>query len=385
VEPLVEAAGLIVTERFAAWPAVGSPTVLVSADGLAGAKSRAVAAHAAVLSASTAPALTDRRTGIDDVFAAGLAMELAPGWVLVLGHASPGTHGLPSCVAAETVTPPALSRLIVLDADGRLEEPLPAVTAALPVTGAAVTRSGRLPEAGATLESAVSRALGRGDSDTARDLLGTYAAWLADDHAWQDTPGSRFSAVPGNIAVGEGDRSLTLVDGSWETEEAELSDPEVVLGVALDLLSCRLADSAVETPFGPSPSVEQMAAELAVLAGHDPAHRRDETATRLRELLTEVGLVASPAGPEPAATPSAFDELARAHELALTALEQERGRTRWLEGTLRARNRQVRLLERSIDVESSPAYKALRQAARPVPALRRAARRGLTWAQSRRR
>ncbi|EWT01155.1 hypothetical protein N865_11515 [Intrasporangium oryzae NRRL B-24470] len=55
------------------------------------------------------------------------------------------------------------------------------------------------------------------------------------------------------------------------------------------------------------------------------------------------------------------------------AVDEQRRKVHWLEGTLRARERQVRLLERSIAVESSAAYRPLRQLDRPVPALRRAA------------
>ncbi|MGL4745254.1 MAG: hypothetical protein ACRCXL_12815 [Dermatophilaceae bacterium] len=57
------------------------------------------------------------------------------------------------------------------------------------------------------------------------------------------------------------------------------------------------------------------------------------------------------------------------------AVAERDAKVRWLEGTLRTREREVTVLERAVAIERSVAYRTLRQLARPVPAVRRRARR----------
>ena len=79
----------------------------------------------------------------------------------------------------------------------------------------------------------------------------------------------------------------------------------------------------------------------------------------------------------PAATgPAPTSWAAARHRLdaAESALGLTRRQVAWLEGTVRAKDRRIRTLERAIAIESSPAYKAVHQLGRPVPALKRRVR-----------
>jgi hypothetical protein len=432
---VLEGTGLAAQETYAAWPVLSSPSVVVSLRALATTRGSGVAAWAATRAAqatATSPRLLDLAALAHDAFAAGQAMTLAPGWVVVAS--SPDTRaGLPHVIVDETWTPRELARTIVGDPAGELIVWAPEPTA----LGWRRTRA--LPHPGTTLDAAVREALRVGDRDLVRRLLHVYAAWLADDAG---DAGARATALPSNVAVvvpevaesldrfgpapdasagaapppvgwHRPEVHLELIDSSWVPDGPASA---VSLRLGLLALAADVVTSAEAHPFGPGCSTAEITRELEVLAGagtpneppavsggpgtapapgssqgaNGPSQALDRDVTGLLALLAPTGLVrdhvtadgsAEHGHLDGPATTAAYRELATAHSATRQALAVERARAAWLEGTLRARDREIGVLERSIALESSAAYKAFKQLARPIPALRRRARAALERAR----
>lgn len=389
------------TATYAVWPRLAQPSVAVTAQALSEPRGMALAGWAATRAASalagTRPALVDRARFVSDVFDGGQAMALAPGWLVVLrprddkdvaveSAASPtagrSDKDVPVLVVAETWLPRPHARALVVEHVGdapHVEDRvlLEAVSGPLHSSGG-FTRAATMPFPGRTVESSVRSALRRGDRDEARRLLTGYRGWLEDPSNWQQ-PAARPAALPDNVALSDDGVAHRTIDDSWSLPDSALHDPGVVVAVALELLAHRIAASADEHPFGPGLAPAALAQELAVLAGATVDPTVAPSVAHLRAALAQAGLITAAdvedATTGGAATLAGYRELSTAYSAVVDAVDEQRRKVRWLEGTLRARDRQVRLLERSIDVESSTAYRTLRQLGRPVPALRRAARR----------
>lgn len=380
VAGVASGADLEVIESYAAWPVFARPTALVTAGAL---EHREIvdlarwAARGGIRAGVEADLVTDPTPAVTDALAsAATSAALAPGWVLVLGRgdgdgAAVGA-ALPLLVGAERTMSEPFRRLAVVDADqdGTVACAMRwlAPVGSSSVTAGPWSRSLASPEPGPRLDSAVRDALQVADRDTARRLLSRWARGLLDQDAADPLD---LGWMPGNLSE-RPDGALALVDGSWSLAGPLPLPTELVAAGLLDLAR-HVVETGDEHPFGEAAGEDDVARELSVLAASGPY---DANAARaVLELLRPTGLVGTPAPTEAgrgAAMPR--QQLLARFRAAEDAIVEERAKARWLEGTLRARDRRIRVLERSIRVESSTAYALVSHAARPIPALRRRAR-----------
>ena len=131
-----------------------------------------------------------------------------------------------------------------------------------------------------------------------------------------------------------------------------VTDPDAALRESLDAFAVRVCADGAATLWD-SPTPDLVLADLCAMAGRDG-----------------VGVESTAARPAPTSREA---ELRRLRD-AEASLDETRRKVTWLEGTIRAKDRRIRTLERAIAVEDSTAYKVVHQLTRPVPALKRRAR-----------
>ncbi|MDT0213530.1 hypothetical protein Q9R29_06490 [Rothia sp. ARF10] len=321
---------------LAAYPSLDDPGLVLTAEEVetsSGAGQLAVRALATGL---------DEREKLRDVWStattlldAGLGVALAPAWVVVRGGAS----------AAQAA--PAVAT------DARLVE-------------------SRLREAVAS----------RSHTRT-RTVVTAYAAWLAGlTFSGDATEGTRSTpASQARPASSAADLRDVLVDGAGAHSLVDGVRPSVAGGEDLeralrDFAERICADGTARLWVAPTPAL--VLADLLSMVG---------VSSNASSARGQAAGDSTPADAHPAT--DALDALDDADErpsptsrqavlLRLRAAEESLDETRrqvtWLEGTLRARDRRIRTLERAISVESSTAYKVVHQLGRPVPALKRRAR-----------
>lgn len=305
---------------LAAYPSVTDPTVLLGAreaahaTGTAQLAVRALAAH--VTDPADVPTSLDPWTTAERLFRAGVGTPLAPGWLIALGHDLPRPPGLPD-----------RSRL---------------------------------------LESVLRDAVASGSHTAARGTVRSYAAWLA----------SRADAPDLRDVLVLDDGSLEMLPQPWgPADSTEMPDAMGHADSTRDALARSLGDFAERAcaagivALCPAPTPALVLRELLAMAGRDvPADATTDAATGLTVVSTE----STSAATEPA--PSSWAAARRRLAAAESALAEARRQVAWLEGTIRAKDRRIRTLERAIAIEASPAYKAVHQLGRPVPALKRRVR-----------
>ena len=336
-EPL--ALATLVDDRWdvlAAYPSLDDPDLLLTPDVLA------TSAGAGQLAVRALAAGLDEREKLRDVWStattlldAGLGVALAPAWVVVRGGASAS----PSAPTVAT--------------DARL------------------------------VESRLREAVASRSHNRTREVVSAYAAWLAGLTGSADATGAArpTPASETHPAASAADLRDVLVDGAGAHSLADGATPAVSGGDDLERALGEFAervcaDGTARLWVAPTPSL--VLADLLSMVGASSG-----VATARGDATEDP----TPTGSHP--TTDALDALDETDErpsptsrqavlLRLRAAEESLGETRrqvtWLEGTLRARDRRIRTLERAISVESSTAYKVVHQLGRPVPALKRRAR-----------
>ncbi|KGN36929.1 hypothetical protein [Knoellia subterranea] len=312
----------------------------------------------AVDGAPTAPPTPARLAELDDVeVLAAWPDAAAPSVVLTAGDLTDASG--PAQAAVASLAARAEGRTALRDVWATAERLLDAGLG-LPLAPAwVVTRHVALPAsalphpAGSRLlESELRRAVAGPGRERLRELVEAYAAW---PQAPSDVRDVLVRPDGGLAALGE-DR-----DGrATEAGHADPVDPDDHSG------------HTAAVRHGLSGFAQRVCADGA--AGLWSAPTTDDV---VRDLLAMAGVEGSAAptaelDSRPAPT-SRSAEANRLHD-AEAALDETRRKVSWLEGTLRARDRRIRTLERSIAIESSTAYKVVHQLGRPVPALKRRAR-----------
>lgn len=398
---ILEGEGLQVEATFAAMPSVDQHRVLVH-DGALGDGSlrdqvgfhsgKAMDEHFA-----TTPMLREPRNVVERAVEAGMLDELAPGWLVVATKGTPsgGASGAAKGNAksnakstAKDATPaaPVYPALVVAEADAA--SPWSTVAVIAPDASQSVSWAGSRTDA-ETSEGTVSRSLaplapGRSFELDLRRACATrrhaairsrvrqYAAWLADGKVWTtQTAEQRFFATPANTLV-DGDR-LRLADPSWRRTGVVSADDALVRG--LRDFARRLLASGSAHPWRVTVTPDELTITLASMAGltvTEPmiarvarieaevastvAGRPEEMGEMLEHNL-ELGQFARDL---PAPDEIGFRELLTHHRVISRELREKQGQVKWLEGTLRHRDRYIRTLERVIErYEDTLTYRAV--------------------------
>ncbi|MFW5474973.1 hypothetical protein ACOCJ5_16815 [Knoellia sp. CPCC 206450] len=336
-EPLALATFEAGWDVLAAYPSLEEPDLVVSAKDIAtstGAGQLAVRALAAHL---------DEREKVRDVWSTattlldtGLGLALAPAWVVVRG--------------------------------GAPEAPAPAV-----------------PAEAQLVESRLREAVASRSHNRTRAVVTAYAAWLAglsDSTKPTDSTGAAHPEAPSEThpATSSADLRDVLVDGAGVHSLVDGAAPAVAGGDDLeraltDFAERVCADGTARLWVAPTPAL--VLADLLSMVGATsgtssaPAASGAEAAAHPSEPINGLDAIDdADARPSPTSRQALLLRLRSAEE----SLGETRRQVTWLEGTLRARDRRIRTLERAISVESSAAYKVVHQLGRPVPALKRRAR-----------
>lgn len=372
---VLDSAGLVAGDVYAALPSVEQVSLLVRADGV---QDPAIARTAAALAArvegsyfSDHPAVADPYSLAVRVFDSGLALHLCSAWVVVAqpssaASAPEGASGLPVLVASEESGRPQWRAVRIVSRVGDQW-----ATTLTPVGGRPEMRErrvvrdyGALAETaawGTTFEAALRAACAGGNVATIRALVQRYAAWLIA-HAPTDggsAGDARFFAVPANLILD--DDGLTLLDPSWRLTQP--LDDDVLLTHGLRHFVLRLLGSGAEHPWASDASPDGLTQTLAAMVGVDSTRLVDVVA-RLEaevEVVVHGGDAAAEAraygrnverGSSRFAAPSGpsrgyREALALAGSLA-QELHERTGQVEWLEATLRVRDRRVGNLEHQV-------------------------------------
>ncbi|HWG99196.1 MAG TPA: class I SAM-dependent methyltransferase [Pilimelia sp.] len=310
--------GLHVGSRYAAYPRPEAPTVLLAADLAATAPDRTGAAGApdgggaepngaepggvpaggsaepgspelggaldAVLAAACAagfagtPVLTDPRQLAGAALRGGLAVELAPLWVVGAARGAGAEPALdtPAVLVADATDPPrwGVRYAVTPGPGGRWQRevvaepaagPAPHGCAAGPVRRDPARLAGALP-AGRLLEAELVGACQRRDLPTLRRLLAGYAGWLAAHRDGRGRLAGEWVFATPRATVVDGDR-FALLDPSWS-----LADPvpyEVALARALRGFAVDLTGGGYAHPWPAATDVDGLTVLLSGLAGAD--------------------------------------------------------------------------------------------------------------------
>lgn len=371
VAGVLDAAGLVSLRTYAQWPDGQRPAVLFTREAEDSTRSAGLIDwalhHVVERPVGARTPIEDPVRTTRDLIRARLGFTLAPRWLVVAGAASWKESALagPSVVISETWPLSGPRRTITVTGDTDSVE-LDVELGPDAPPGRGWKRSPEAPQAGPRLDTAVSEALRRGDRNAARTMLTAYADWLFGLD--QQDP-SRGAAVASNTTVGDGDTTPRLIDGSVLAGPVAAT---IVLDTSLSDLARRIIGSGQRHPFPPSATEAELAAELFILANreHDQRVHGSDEARRHQSALTNAGLLIETSTPP---APEGRRELVELVQRLRDEAVESRAKANWLEGMLRRRTREVTVLERTVSVESSRAYAVLRQAARPVPAIRRRA------------
>ncbi|GAA3227437.1 hypothetical protein [Actinocorallia longicatena] len=334
---------------FLAHPLPGRPAVLCSpaSDLPFEAMEAAARTSAASLQTSADPAEL-----LHDALRAGLAMELAAGWVVVVG---PGAETLPPALLA--ADPVGTGRPVVVEVDGGIRTPCGDLDPR--VHG----RVARLPErlagllpAGRSLQRVLERACADHDLPGLRRTLRAYADWVLG------LPGQvGVFATPDNVLIGDvltGEAGFVLADPSRELT-AEVA-PEEALARVLRHFAIGLLAADRPLPWPPGMGAHELTRLLQVTAGRPADHPAERTGLALEAeiLAAGRGLSRAEAAPLTAAVargevmgverlPS-HRELLALHGAVTEELRMVRSRARWAERTLAASEKKAARLEKAV-------------------------------------
>jgi hypothetical protein len=353
LEAALAASGLTTTMTYAAVDDAGSPGLLVGrAEAKPGSVLFATARRrAAVVSEDAARhrALTaDARDASRRAWDAGLGADLAAGWVAVAGRGA-RELALPAMVDAEPGLEPEQRRVVSWSGDGSAS-----VMADRPAG-----RGSRPPRplVGTPLDEAFEAACAAGTRERVRGLVVAWADWVRALPAVERPA----TAVRNVQLTGDGLSAIDPTAATGDGAASETADAVIARGL-YDLVD-DLVRRGRAHPFGSARATRDVVAELLPMGGIEG------TVDELVAVAPGSDRAAALLAPD---TSSLADALARLAETG-SELEVARRKVTWLEGTIRARDREIGVLRRTVAVESSAAYRTLRQLARPIPALRRRA------------
>lgn len=386
-------AGLAVQRGFSAYTSALAPALLVAdeiaeqsassdtvRDTLTALLQRLEATHH-----SRTPALTDPYAAARKVVAGGLFAQVAPGWLLITGHAddpAPAPGDLPDIVLGDDVVSPDWAAVLTLkrDANG-WERHATGAHGDHPLAERRLRRDiGRMataPSDGESLEERLRAAAARGDMNALHDAVQAYASWLLDP-AFAE-PAGRFFATPDNVLL-SGAGSWSLLDPSWSWSESV--DPRLAVVRGLRLFARRLLRSGAEHRWRPDISPDDLARTLAAMAdlpvdqqAIDGIALREAEVNAVLQQLDPVGesqdYAANLASGASQFTATPGPSRGYRESIAVTGrmsqeLHERGEQVQWLETSLRDRDRRVAALERELtSVRRSVSYRAGRKLTAP--------------------
>ena len=376
---ILEGEGLQLEATFAAMPSVDAHRVLVHDAALGnGALRDQVGFHAGKAMDehfAATPMLREPRNVVERVVEAGMLDELAPGWVVVATKGATGQQDdptYPALVVAEADADSRWSTVAVIAADGSQNVAWADSRPDAETSEGTVSR-GLAPLApGRSFELDLRRACATRRHAAIRSRVRQYAAWLSDGKVWTtQTAEQRFFATPANTLV-DGDR-LRLADPSWRRTGVVSGDDALVRGMRD--FARRLLASGSAHPWRVTVTPDELTITLASMAGLTVTEAmiarvarieaevastvagRPEDQPELLERNLEQGRFARDL---PAPDEIGFRELLTHHRVISRELREKQGQVKWLEGTLRHRDRYIRTLERVIErYEDTLTYRAV--------------------------
>jgi hypothetical protein len=395
----VTKSGLRVGYSYAAYPVTGAPSVLVRTDAAAtevalqGYLDGAVAAACGQGFADTV-VLTDPRRLAISAMRAGLAVELAPTWIVVADRqtGSATMPELPAILVADAWehagwgveyevvrdSEGAWVRRLIGDAPGRTVRGVERDPALL---------AGPMPT-GRSLEELLIGACLRRDLPELRRILSEYATWLAGlcDVEGQ-LPGEYAFAIPRLVLSADG--RFTLLDPSWRTTGPLPYD--VALTRALRHFAVALITGAYAHPWPATIDADGLTVILAGMAGQTIERNAMQAAVEAEvdilaairgldaagrgDLLTQ--LAAVDAGTPPLDMDS-HRELREAMIRLRGQLEHAEAQLKWYQELLSSREYALKRAQRTINVLSgSISFRAGRALIAPARLLKRLLRRAI--------
>ncbi|MFM6849489.1 MAG: hypothetical protein ACKOVB_10340 [Terrabacter sp.] len=365
---VLEAEGLQLEATFAAIPSVDEHRVLVHdsapADGSLRDQVSFHAGKAMDKHFATTPMLREPRNVVERVVEAGMLDELAPAWLVVATKGATGQQAAPAypaLVVAEADAGSRWSTVAVIAPDGSQSVSWADARSDAETTEGTVSR-GLAPLApGRSFELDLRRACATRRHAAIRTRVRQYAAWLSDGKVWTtQTAEQRFFATPANTLV-DGDR-LRLADPSWRRTGIVSGDDALVRGMRD--FARRLLASGSAHPWRVTVTPDELTITLGSMAGltvtdamiarvarieaevASTLDGRPEDMPELLERNLEQGQFARDL---PAPDDIGFRELLTHHRVISRELREKQGQVKWLEGTLRHRDRYIRTLERVIE------------------------------------
>ncbi|NUT34892.1 MAG: hypothetical protein HOV79_17685 [Hamadaea sp.] len=294
----VEESALTVRRMWAAYPSPSTPSLLIAPDLLAdrdlvdaldGPLAAAWTAHLAGRAV-----LSDPRTLTRSALVNGLALELAPAW-LVLATASapaPGVERLPDALVGDPISDGPFNVTVALSRDDLGDVHVRTVdSGGAPGPASGLSReiealNRRLPT-GRSLQSLLLAASRRHDVPEIDRLLLAYADWLRSGRdEWNHVAGSFAFATFDNVVLA-GDR-LVLLDPSWSFARQPLT---TALARAVRGFAALLQTGGHPHPWPSTLSVDALATVLASRCGVELT-----TADLTLAIELEVALTAAAAG-----------------------------------------------------------------------------------------
>ncbi|MEO7754395.1 MAG: hypothetical protein ABIS35_13375 [Terracoccus sp.] len=375
---VLSAAGLRREHTYAALPSFDHHCVLVGEAALAD-----ETLHERVVIAGTGamddlfavtPLLRDPAPTLQRVVDARLLDELAPAWLVV------ATKG-------DTAAVPAPPELVVADLDATTSWSTVAVRRDAEHESLAWAdgrddserRDGRLvrdlsqpAHSGRPFELELRRACATRRHAPVRTLVRAYAAWLRDATAWpSERAGQRFFATPANTVLdGTG---LAIADPSWTHSGSSSAEDALVRG--LRDFARRLLASGGAHPWRVTITPDELTVTLGAMTGLAVNPTMIAHAARLeseieatyrgnpelaRELFEANLQIGEHARALPAPDQIGYRELLAHDRILSREMREKNGQVKWLEGTLRHRDRYIRTLERIIEkYEETLTYRAV--------------------------
>ena len=374
---LLDAEGLQLEASFAALPSVDHHRLLVQSSVVRdGALRDQVGFHAGQAMDehfTTTPTLREPRTVLERVVDAGMLDELTPAWLVVATKgAATASPDYPAIVAAEPDADSPWSTVAVIAPDASQSIAWASSRVDTETSEGTVSR-GLLPLApGRSFELELRQACATRRHAAIRSRVRRYAAWLSDGEVWTtETAEQRYFATPANTLV-DGDQ-LRLADPSWRRTGIVSGDDALVRG--LRDFARRLLASGSAHPWRVTVTPDELTITLASMAGLTVtaamiarvAHIEAEVASTVagrpedkEELLAHNLELGQFARDLPAPDEIGFRELLTHHRVVSRELREKQGQVKWLEGTLRHRDRYIRRLERVIErYEETLTYRAV--------------------------
>jgi len=322
---------------------------------------------------TTTPMLREPRAVLERVIEAGMLDELTPAWLVVAtkgaGSAAPD---YPAVVVAEPDAASPWSTVAVIASDASQSIAWASSRADVETSEGTVSRALVPPALGRSFELDLRRACATRRHAAIRSRVQQYAAWLADGTVWTtQTAERRYFATPANTLV-DGDQ-LCLADASWRRTGVVSGQDALVRG--LRDFARRLLASGSAHPWRVTVTPNELTITLASMAGITVT-----AAMIARVARIEAEVASTVAGrPEdldevlahnleqgefardlPAPDEIGFRELLTHHRVISRELREKQGQVKWLEGTLRHRDRYIRRLERVIErYEETLTYRAV--------------------------